>query len=106
MTTMQAAYTTAKSERFVALTLRVGAYGSFALLLVSIATALMGQADIALVFAKAGIIFLMATPTVRIIAALAMYIGVRDKKMIAVALGVLTIVVVSSIVGLKLNRTF
>jgi hypothetical protein len=98
--------TTARSERFVALTLRVGAYGSFALLLVSIATALMGQEDVALVFAKAGIIFLMATPTVRIIAALAMYISVRDKRMIAVSLGVLTIVIVSSIVGLKLHRTF
>jgi hypothetical membrane protein len=98
--------TTARSERFIALTLRVGAYGSFALLLVSIATALIGQEDIALLFAKAGIIFLMATPTVRIIAALAMYIAARDKRMIAVSLGVLTIVVVSSIVGLKLHRTF
>jgi uncharacterized membrane protein len=56
-----------------------------------------------LLFAKAGIIFLMATPTVRIIAALAMYIAARDKKMIAVSAGVLTIVIVSSILGLKMH---
>ena len=55
------------------------------LLLVAIAFALVGRADISLLFAKAGVIFLMATPTVRIIAALAMYIDARDKKMIAVS---------------------
>src|SRR5882757_8053519 len=103
MTTQKVLATTANSERYVALTLRVGAYASFALLLVSIAMALLGQADISLLFAKAGVIFLMATPTVRIIAALAMYIVVRDKKMIAVSFGVLTIVLVSSILGLKMH---
>jgi uncharacterized membrane protein len=95
--------TSAHAERYVALTLRVGAYSSFALLLVSIAFAVLKQPDIALVFAKAGIIFLMATPTVRIIAALVMYIMERDKKMILVSLGVLTIVIVSSLVGLNLH---
>src|SRR5258706_11688008 len=102
----QVTATNANSERFVALTLRMGAYLSFALLLVSIASALVGQAEISLIFAKSGIIFLMATPTLRIIAALAMYIAARDKKMIAVSAGVLTIVVVSSLVGLKLHRAF
>jgi uncharacterized membrane protein len=95
--------TGANSERYIALTLRVGAYASFGLLLVSIALALLGQADASLTFAKAGIIFLMATPTVRIIAAFAMYIAERDKKMILVSLGVLTIVVLSSVLGLKLH---
>jgi uncharacterized membrane protein len=99
----QVTATTANSERFVALTLRTGAYVSFALLLMSIAIAFFGPPDISLLFAKAGIIFLMATPTVRIIAALIMYIVAHDKKMIAVSLGVLTIVVVSSILGLKLH---
>jgi uncharacterized membrane protein len=95
--------TSANAERYVALVLRVGAYGSFALLLVAIALALIGIPDAALIFAKAGIIFLMATPTVRIIAALAMYISERDTKMILVSLGVLTIVIVSSLLGLKLH---
>ncbi|MCU1285563.1 MAG: hypothetical protein JWO13_1913 [Acidobacteriales bacterium] len=95
--------TSANSERYVALVLRVGAYGSFVLLLVAIAFSLAGIPDAALIFAKVGVIFLMATPTVRIIAALAMYISERDKTMILVSLGVLTIVIVSSLLGLKLH---
>jgi uncharacterized membrane protein len=95
--------TSAHAERYVALTLRVGAYSSFALLLCSITFAILHQQDVALLFAKTGIIFLMATPTVRIIAAFAMYILERDKKMMLVSLGVLTIVIVSSLVGLNLH---
>ena len=106
MTLNQSTATTANSERYIALTLRMGAHTSFALLLVSIAMAFLGQTDTSLLFAKSGIIFLMSTPTIRIIAALAMYIVARDKKMIAVSAGVLTIVIVSSILGLKLHRSF
>jgi uncharacterized membrane protein len=91
------------SEKYIALTLRIGAYGSFAILVVAILLAIAGQSKPAEVAARVGILVLMATPTVRIIAAVVMYMSAGDKKMTVVALGVLAIVVISSIVGLNLH---
>ena len=91
------------SERYVALSLQVGAYGSFAVLLVALVLAALGQSSAFMICAKIGILLLMATPTVRIIAAVFMYAIARDKKMIFVSVGVLLIVLVSSLVGLDLR---
>jgi uncharacterized membrane protein len=92
------------SERYIALTLQTGAYGSFATLIVAMLLALVGQLHAAEITSRVGILTLMATPTIRIIAAIVMYISARDKMMVAVAAGVLAIVVISSLVGLNLHR--
>lgn len=91
------------SEKYIALTLRLGAYGSFAILVLAILLELVGQSRLAEVASRVGVLVLMATPTVRIIAAVVMYMSAGNKKMTAVAIGVLAIVVISSIVGLNLH---
>jgi len=91
------------SERWIALTLRAGAYGSFAILILAMLLALLGQAHAAEVTSRVVVLVLMATPTLRIITAIFMYISARDKKMALVATGVLAIVIISSVVGLNLH---
>ena len=91
------------SERWIALTLRVGAYGSFTILILAMLLALLGQAHVAAIASRVGVLVLMATPTLRIVTAIFMYISARDKKMAIVATGVLAIVIISSVVGLNLH---
>jgi uncharacterized membrane protein len=91
------------SEKLVSWTLRAGAYGSFALLLAAAALKIAGQVHPGMRVATWGVLLLIATPTVRIIAALAMFAIERDKKMVLVSTGVLLIVVLSSIAGMKLH---
>jgi uncharacterized membrane protein len=90
------------SEKLVSWTLRVGAYGSFALLLAAAALKMFGAVDVGMHVATWGIVLLIATPTVRIIAALIMFAIQREMKMVLVSLGVLLIVVLSSFAGMKL----
>ncbi len=91
------------SERWIALTLRLGAYGSFAVLIIAMLLAVAGQTRAAEVTSRIGVLVLMATPTLRIITAIFMYVSARDKKMAIVATGVLAIVIISSVVGLNLH---
>ena len=91
------------SERWIALTLRLGAYGSFAILIVAMLLALLGQTRPAEMTSRIGVLVLMATPTLRVITAIFMYIFAQDRKMALVATGVLAIVVISSFVGLNLH---
>jgi hypothetical protein len=92
-----------ESQRLVAWTLRVGAYGSFALLVAAAVLKLAGQAAPSMSVARAGILVLLATPTVRIIAALMMFTARREWRMVLVSLGVLAIVVLASVGGMKLH---
>jgi uncharacterized membrane protein len=91
------------SERLVSWTLRLGAYGSFALLLLAAVLKIAGLAEPGMRMATWGILLLIATPTVRIIAALVMFAVQRDKKMVLVSVGVLLIVVLSSVAGMRLR---
>jgi hypothetical protein len=90
-------------EKLVSWTLRVGAYGSFALLLAAAVFKIAGEVGTGMAVAKWGILLLIATPTVRIVAALAMFAIERDKKMVLVSIGVLLIVVLSSVAGMNLH---
>jgi uncharacterized membrane protein len=92
-----------ESERLVAWTLRVGAYGSFGLLTLAAILRVADQHSLALWMARAGILVLLATPTVRIIAALVMFAHQRDWKMVWVSTGVLLIVVLASLSGMSLH---
>jgi len=91
------------SEKWIALTLRAGAYGSFAILIIAMLLAVFGLKHAAEVTSRVGVLILMATPTLRIITAIFMYVSARDKKMAIVATGVLAIVIISSVVGLNLH---
>jgi hypothetical protein len=92
-----------ESQGLVAWTLRVGAYGSFALLVTAAVLKLAGQAIPSMSVARAGILVLLATPTVRIIAALMMFAARREWRMVLVSLGVLAIVVLASVGGMMLH---
>jgi uncharacterized membrane protein len=90
-------------EKLVSWTLRAGAYGSFALLLTAATLKTFGEIDVGMRVATWGILLLIVTPTVRIIAAVAMFALERDKKMVLVSMGVLLIVVLSSVAGMQLR---
>ena len=92
-----------RSERLVSWTLRAGAYGSFAMLLVSAMLKMAGMADAGTRVATWGILLLLATPTVRIMAAIVMFTIQRERKMVLVSLGVLAIVVLASLGGMRLH---
>ncbi len=91
------------SEHLVAMTLRYGAYASFALLLAAVALGVAGVQTPAAYAAKAGILVLLATPMLRIIAALVMYAGQKDRKMVLVSAALLVIVVTASVLGVKMH---
>ncbi|MEO6119587.1 MAG: DUF1634 domain-containing protein, partial [Terriglobales bacterium] len=87
----------------VAITLKYGAYLSFALLLVAVALGVAGLQTPADYAAKAGILVLLATPMLRIIAALVMYAGQKDRKMVLVSAALLVIVVTASVLGVQMH---
>jgi uncharacterized membrane protein len=90
-------------ERLVALTLKYGAYISFALLIAAVILGLAGVSSAAGYAAKAGVLLLLATPMLRIIAALVMYAGLKDTKMVLVSLALLVIVVTASALGIGMH---
>lgn len=91
------------SEHLVAITLKYGAYLSFALLLAAVALGVAGMQTPAASAAKAGILVLLATPMLRIIAALVMYAGQKDRKMVLVSAALLVIVVTASVLGVQMH---
>ena len=91
------------SERSIALVLRLGAYGSLVILLLAAVLAALRYESLAILVAKSGILLLLATPTVRVVAALWMFIQEKDTRMIAVSFGVLLIILISSFLGVKLH---
>ncbi len=91
------------SEHLVAMTLKYGAYASFALLLIAVALGVAGLQTPAAYAAKAGILVLLATPMLRIIAALVMYAGQKDRKMVLVSAALLVIVVTASVLGVGMH---
>jgi uncharacterized membrane protein len=91
------------SEKLVAWALRIGAYGSAALLLIGVALTMAGSSDIGVRVETWGILFLLATPIVRIIAAMAMFALQDERRMVLVSAGVLLIIVLSSWAGMQLG---
>ena len=88
-----------RSERIIALTLRLGAYISFGLLVVaSILTAVGSGAGTAL--AQSGVLLLIATPVLRILAAIWMYSRSREYRMLLVSFGVLAVILIGAVVGM------
>jgi uncharacterized membrane protein len=86
------------SERLIANTLKLGAYASFALLLIGLGMIFAKQPR-ALAVARFGIIALLAAPVLRILAAILMYAKERDTKMILVSLWILSVIGLSALAG-------
>jgi|1185.fasta_scaffold55570_2 uncharacterized membrane protein len=89
-------------EKWIALVLRAGAYSSFALLIASAMAGLL-KLGAAPTIARIGIMFLLATPLLRILAAIWMYAVTKDKRMVWISAGVLLILVGSSVLGMELR---
>jgi uncharacterized membrane protein len=91
-----------RSEWIIAMILRLGAYTSFVILaLASVLHALHTPGGTAL--AKAGILLLIATPVMRILAAIWMYSRSREYRMLLISLGVLGVILLGALTGLALH---
>jgi hypothetical protein len=88
-----------RREAFVARTLQAGAYGSLTLLLLAALMMAAGWQP-GHKLARIGVLVLIATPVMRIVAAIFMYAKSRDWNMVWVSCGVLTIVLVSTVWGI------
>jgi uncharacterized membrane protein len=87
------------ADRVLSLTLKAGAYTAFAL----IATGLLlrGTAPWGARIATAGLLVLLATPVLRIVAACIQFFRERDLKYALVSLGVLGIVILAYCLGIQ-----
>jgi uncharacterized membrane protein len=86
------------ADRVLSLTLKFGAYSAFALIVTGLSLQLAvpwGRK-----VAAAGLLVLLATPGLRIIAACLQFLHERDFKYALVSFGVLAIVVLAYILGL------
>jgi uncharacterized membrane protein len=89
----------AAADRVLALTLKAGAYTAFALIVDGL---IFGQrAPAGVVLAKIGLIVLLATPGLRIVAACIQFFRERDFKYALISLGVLGIVILAYCLGIQ-----
>jgi uncharacterized membrane protein len=88
-------------ERAVALTLRASAYIALALAATGLLLHLL-KFDFAAAVLRAAVVFLLATPVVRVAVLVVVFLRERDTKHALIALAVLAIVIGSSIVGMRL----
>ena len=95
--------TNGKLEPVLARILHWGAWASFLLCLLGTALFLFGSHDQSMAAIKIGILALLLTPLVRIVAALAMFIRNRELRYVAISTGVLLIVLTSLMLGTKLD---
>ncbi|MGH9554948.1 MAG: DUF1634 domain-containing protein [Terriglobales bacterium] len=91
------------TDLFVAWALRLGAYGSFALLLVGLAMDVALPGPAATSITSAAVIVLLATPLVRIVVSLVSFAREKEWKYVLISAGVLAIVVGASLLGRSLH---
>ena len=87
------------ADRVLSLTLKFGAYTAFALVVAGLALQLIVPWGSRVVVA--GLVVLLATPGLRIIAACIQFLRERDFKYALVSFGVLAIVVLAYILGIQ-----
>src|SRR6266850_2684641 len=89
-------------DRTVAATLRASAYSSFALASLGLVLEFLEwrQADNIL---RAAVIFLLATPVLRIAVMMVVFFRERDRKYALIAFAVLAILIGSAILGIQLE---
>ena len=89
----------AATDHILALTLKIGAYTAFALIVAGIL--LQFVAPFGSKVTVAGVLVLLATPVLRIIVAGIQFVRERDMKYALVSLGVLCIVVLACYLGIQ-----
>ncbi|MGH9530921.1 MAG: DUF1634 domain-containing protein [Terriglobales bacterium] len=91
------------TDRIVAWVLRLGAYGSFALLLLGLALGIALPGPAAIAVTQAAVIVLLATPLMRIVVSLISFAREKEWKYVLISAGVLGIVVGASLLGKVLH---
>ncbi|MCI0354994.1 MAG: DUF1634 domain-containing protein [Acidobacteria bacterium] len=91
------------TDRTVAWALRLGAYSSFALLLLGLTLDVVLPEPAAIAVTKAAVIVLLATPVMRIVVSLVSFAREREWKYVLISAGVLAIVVGASLLGAGLH---
>jgi uncharacterized membrane protein len=89
----------AATDHILALTLKIGAYTAFALIVAGVL--LQFVTPFGSKITLAGVLVLLATPVLRIIVAGVQFVRERDMKYALVSLGVLCIVVLAYFLGIQ-----
>jgi uncharacterized membrane protein len=87
-------------DRIVALVLRVGAFGSFFIMLAGLLVGLFVQGHLATRLERAGVLLMLGTPVVRVVVAGILFLREKDWKYGAISFGVLTILLLSALFGI------
>jgi uncharacterized membrane protein len=87
------------ADRILSLTLKAGAYTAFALVVAGLLLRIF--MPIGAKVATAGLLVLLATPVLRIVAACIQFFRERDLKYALVSLGVLGIVILAYCLGIQ-----
>ena len=87
-------------DRAVALVLRTGAFGCFAIMLVGLLVGLFVPGRIPLGIEKAGVLLMLATPVVRVAVACFLFFREHDRKYGWISLGVLVILMLGAVFGI------
>jgi uncharacterized membrane protein len=89
----------AAADRVLSLTLKLGAYAAFTLIVAGLL--LHGTTNWGAKIATTGLLVLLATPVLRIVVACIQFLRERDFKYALVSFGVLAIVVLAYVLGIK-----
>ncbi|HKD81162.1 MAG TPA: DUF1634 domain-containing protein [Candidatus Angelobacter sp.] len=87
------------ADRVLSITLKAGAYTAFALIIIGLV--LRWATPWGAKIATAGLLVLLATPALRIVAACIQFFRERDLKYALVSLGVLGIVILAYCLGIQ-----
>lgn len=91
------------TDRAVSWTLRMGAVGSFALIVLGLLLGAVQPEATALAVVKAGTLLLLATPVLRIVVSLFAFARKKEWKYVLISMGVLAIVVGASLLGAAMH---
>jgi uncharacterized membrane protein len=86
-------------DRAVALVLRIGAFGCFFIMLAGLIDGLLVSGNTPLEIERAGVLLMLATPVVRVVVACFLFFREKDWKFGWISLGVLVILMLSSVFG-------
>ncbi len=90
----------ARLDNFVASTLKWGAYAAFAVLLAALLITPFVASQSSAILYRTGVLVMMATPGLRVLIALLVFLRERDYKYSLVAAGVLLILILGSVFGI------
>jgi uncharacterized membrane protein len=87
-------------DRAVALVLRIGAFGSFFVMLTGLFAGLFVHGDLPFEIERAGVLLMLATPVVRVLVACFLFFREKDWKYGWISFGVLAILLLGAVFGI------